>query len=370
MSFPFHHRRSQSEVHFRIPDDFDLQLDPFDAPSLHFQDPVPSHHDDLLSAYIDSDNSGSNVQPSATAPKPEDAGDGTCNTSSSKTGRAGHRRSNSVDGSSSSLMEGIEAKKAMPPDKLAELWTVDPKRAKRQCDNPVAVVCGSANAGWLCHVLSLSFFPQLGCDLMSWSACDRILANRQSAARSKERKAGYVSELERKIQTLQTEATTLSAQLNLFQRDTNGLCSENTELKLRLQSMEQQAKLCDALNEALKKEVDRLKMATGETVMHADTYSFGMHQFSYSPTPFFSHQPQQWPGRLHTMQMPQMHALSSNMSTPHRPMLDPATTYDLSEMLPSDSIGQFQGLDISHGASHNLMPDSPSISVNKINNAF
>ncbi|KAE9604106.1 putative transcription factor bZIP family [Lupinus albus] len=328
MSFPFHHRRSQSEVHFRIPDDFDLQLDPFDAPSLHFQDPVPSHHDDLLSAYIDSDNSGSNVQPSATAPKPEDAGDGTCNTSSSKTGRAGHRRSNSVDGSSSSLMEGIEAKKAMPPDKLAELWTVDPKRAKR------------------------------------------ILANRQSAARSKERKAGYVSELERKIQTLQTEATTLSAQLNLFQRDTNGLCSENTELKLRLQSMEQQAKLCDALNEALKKEVDRLKMATGETVMHADTYSFGMHQFSYSPTPFFSHQPQQWPGRLHTMQMPQMHALSSNMSTPHRPMLDPATTYDLSEMLPSDSIGQFQGLDISHGASHNLMPDSPSISVNKINNAF
>ncbi|OIV98067.1 hypothetical protein TanjilG_09560 [Lupinus angustifolius] len=328
MSFPFHHRRSQSEVHFRIPDDFDLQLDPFDSPSLHFQDPDPSHHDDLLSAYIDSDNSGSNVQPSATAPKPEDAGDGTCNAASSKTGRAGHRRSNSADGSSSSLMEGIEAKKAMSPDKLAELWTVDPKRAKR------------------------------------------ILANRQSAARSKERKAGYVLELERKIQTLQTEATTLSAQLNLFQRDTNGLCSENTELKLRLQSMEQQAKLCDALNEALKKEVDRLKMATGETVTHADTYSFGMHQFSYSPTPFFSHQPQQWPGRLHTIQMPQMHALSSNMSTPHRPMLDPATTYDLSEMLPSDSIGQFQGLDISHRASQNSMPDSPSISVNKINNGF
>jgi len=45
----------------------------------------------------------------------------------------------------------------------------------------------------------------------------RILANRQSAARSKERKACYVVELERKIHTLQTEATTLSAQLNLFQ---------------------------------------------------------------------------------------------------------------------------------------------------------
>ena len=45
----------------------------------------------------------------------------------------------------------------------------------------------------------------------------RILANRQSAARSKERKARYILELERKVQTLQTEATTLSAQLTLFQ---------------------------------------------------------------------------------------------------------------------------------------------------------
>lgn len=45
----------------------------------------------------------------------------------------------------------------------------------------------------------------------------RILANRQSASRSKERKARYIIELERKVQTLHTEATTLSAQLTLFQ---------------------------------------------------------------------------------------------------------------------------------------------------------
>jgi len=44
---------------------------------------------------------------------------------------------------------------------------------------------------------------------------DRIWANRQSAARSKERKMRYIAELERKVQTLQTEATTLSAQLAL-----------------------------------------------------------------------------------------------------------------------------------------------------------
>lgn len=53
--------------------------------------------------------------------------------------------------------------------------------------------------------------------LMTLEMICRILANRQSAARSKERKARYINELERKVQTLQTEATTLSAQLTLFQ---------------------------------------------------------------------------------------------------------------------------------------------------------
>lgn len=53
-----------------------------------------------------------------------------------------HRRCNSwsnnscssapPDGSGRSGHELVlEAKKAMPPDKLAELWTIDPKRAKR-----------------------------------------------------------------------------------------------------------------------------------------------------------------------------------------------------------------------------------------------
>ena len=45
----------------------------------------------------------------------------------------------------------------------------------------------------------------------------RILANRQSAARSKERKMRYIVELEHKVQTLQTEATTLSAQVTKLQ---------------------------------------------------------------------------------------------------------------------------------------------------------
>ncbi|KAI7995788.1 Transcription factor RF2a [Camellia lanceoleosa] len=52
-----------------------------------------------------------------------------------------------------------------------------------------------------------------------------IWANRQSTARSKERKMRYIAELERKVKTLQTEATSLSAQLTLLQleRGSHGL---------------------------------------------------------------------------------------------------------------------------------------------------
>lgn len=76
----------------------------------------------------------------------------------------------------------------------------------------------------------------------------------------------YIAELERKVQTLQTEATSLSAQLTLLQRDTNGLTAENSELKLRLQTMEQQVNLQDALNDALKEEIQHLKVLTGQTM--------------------------------------------------------------------------------------------------------
>ncbi|CAN0860798.1 Transcription factor VIP1 [Linum grandiflorum] len=94
--------------------------------------------------------------------------------------RPNHRHSNSMDGSSCSasfeadlMADGV--KKSMAPDRLAELARIDPKRAKR------------------------------------------ILANRQSAARSKERKIRYTGELETKVQTLQAEATTLSAQVTVLQ---------------------------------------------------------------------------------------------------------------------------------------------------------
>ncbi|GFY89890.1 Basic-leucine zipper (bZIP) transcription factor family protein [Actinidia rufa] len=162
--------------------------------------------------------------------------------------------SNSMDGNSNTFslefgnseFSGAELKKIMANEKLAEIALTDPKRAKR------------------------------------------ILANRQSAARSKERKLRYIAELEHKVQTLQTEATTLSAQLTLLQRDSTGLTSQNNELKFRLQAMEQQAQLRDALNEALTAEVQRLKIVTAE--LSADPSKF--QQLSISPQMFQLHQQQ------------------------------------------------------------------------------
>ncbi|XP_074569802.1 bZIP transcription factor 29-like [Curcuma longa] len=89
----------------------------------------------------------------------------------------------------------------------------------------------------------------------------RILANRQSAARSKEKKLRYISQLEHKVKTLQTEATILSEQLNSLQRGITAVKCQNNELRIRLKGMEQQAKLIDAINEALNAEVQRLKNA-------------------------------------------------------------------------------------------------------------
>ncbi|ESQ52783.1 hypothetical protein EUTSA_v10016819mg [Eutrema salsugineum] len=322
-----YHRRAHSEVQFRLPEDLDLS-EPFGG-----FDELGSE-DDLFCSYMDIEKLGSgsgsasdSAGPSAPrSDNPFSAENGGLGRDDAGNSRPRHRHSLSVDGSST--LESIEAKKAMAPDKLAELWVVDPKRAKR------------------------------------------IIANRQSAARSKERKARYILELERKVQTLQTEATTLSAQLSLFQRDTTGLSSENTELKLRLQVMEQQAKLRDALNDQLKKEVERLKFATGE-VSPADAYNLGMAHMQYSQQQpqqsYYQHHQQQTDAQNLQQMTHQFHLfqpnnnqnpnITSSSSCQNPPsahqLMHHATSnasgqsHSFSEAMHEDPLGRLQGLDIS-----------------------
>ncbi|KAF9595737.1 hypothetical protein IFM89_003479 [Coptis chinensis] len=316
-----HHRRAHSEVNFRIPDDIEfVSSDPFGGSTTGSFD-----GDDLFSTFMDMDKMGSkNVDLRINGGDAPSSMGGACE--EKDVVRTRHRYSNSVDGSSSVSLLGdsIEAKKAMPPDKLAELWTLDPKRAKR------------------------------------------ILANRQSAARSKERKARYILELERKVQTLQTEATTLSAQLTLYQRDTSSLAAENTELKLRLQAMEQQAQLRDALNEALKQEVEGLKIATGEMMSSGDSFNLGTYHMSYAPPSFF---PQHLgAGGNQNIPFQQFHPSQSNIS--RHPQFT-ANSHAFSELFQQDQLGRLQGLDISNGrSSHLVKTEGPSISASESNSTF
>ncbi|KAL0349324.1 UNVERIFIED_CONTAM: putative transcription factor PosF21 [Sesamum angustifolium] len=267
------HRRAHSEI-LTLPDDISFDSDlgvvgGFDGPS--FSDET---EEDLLSMYLDMDKFNSTSATSSfqvgesstslaadpgfsSAPGSALANQSADNVAQavSEKPRIRHQHSQSMDGSTTIkpelLMSGAEepsqadSKKAMSAAKLAELALIDPKRAKR------------------------------------------IWANRQSAARSKERKMRYISELERKVQTLQTEATSLSAQLTLLQRDTNGLTAENSELKLRLQTMEQQVHLQDALNDALKEEIQHLKVLTGQTIANGGAMmnfptSYGSSQQYYA----------------------------------------------------------------------------------------
>ncbi|KAJ8771121.1 hypothetical protein K2173_023446 [Erythroxylum novogranatense] len=321
-----YHRRAHSEVHFRIPEDPDLGADPFDQDS-------GNSLDDLFCSYMDIDKLGSKPADAPPALKTDnvgsaqalDDGEGEGEGEGEKNVRPSrHRYSNSVDGSS--ILESIEAKKAMAPDKLAELWTVDPKRAKR------------------------------------------IIANRQSAARSKERKARYISELERKVHTLQTEATTLSAQLTLFQRDTSGLTNENTELKLQLQAMEQQAQLRDALNDALKKEVERLKFATGEMMTATDKYNLGMHHIPYPQSAFGSSQQHPGTADAQNIQMTQFNPFQHNISSNHHQTIATSHSLAFSETYSDDPLGRLQGLDIGSRSSHLVKSEGPSMSASESSN--
>ncbi|KAB5548448.1 hypothetical protein DKX38_011854 [Salix brachista] len=256
------HRRAHSEI-LTLPDDIsfdsDLGVVGGGTDGTTFSDET---EEDYLSMYLDMDKFSSSsatsafqVGESSVPPATVDLGAGP-----RERPKVRHQHSLSMDGSTTikpeMLMSGSEeashadCKKAISAAKLAELALLDPKRAKR------------------------------------------IWANRQSAARSKERKMRYIAELERKMQTLQTEATTLSAQMTLLQRDTNSLTSENSELKLRLQTMEQQVHLQDVpedfvvvfvglnmgsamvlymldystLNDALKEEIQHLKVLTGQAL--------------------------------------------------------------------------------------------------------
>ncbi|KAL8140417.1 hypothetical protein V2J09_006438 [Rumex salicifolius] len=87
----------------------------------------------------------------------------------------------------------------------------------------------------------------------------RILANRQSAQRSRVRKLQYISELERSMTRLQTEVSMLSPRVAYIDHQRMMLNVDNTALKSKIAALSHDKLFKDAHQEALKREIERLK---------------------------------------------------------------------------------------------------------------
>ncbi|XP_038902209.1 basic leucine zipper 61-like [Benincasa hispida] len=86
----------------------------------------------------------------------------------------------------------------------------------------------------------------------------RILANRQSARRSRVRKLQYISELERSVTQLQAEVSMLSPRVAFLDQQRLLLNVDNSALKQRIATLSQDKIFKDAHEDALKREIERL----------------------------------------------------------------------------------------------------------------
>lgn len=86
----------------------------------------------------------------------------------------------------------------------------------------------------------------------------RILANRQSAQRSRFRKLQYISDLERNVTSLQAEVSMLAPRLAFLDHQRMLLNVDNSTLKAKIAALAQDKIFKDAYQEALKREIERL----------------------------------------------------------------------------------------------------------------
>jgi hypothetical protein len=75
--------------------------------------------------------------------------------------------------------------------------------------------------------------------LACFASVFRILANRQSAQRSRVRKLQYISELERSVTTLQMEVSALSPRVAFLDHQRSLLTVGNSHLKQRIAALAQ-----------------------------------------------------------------------------------------------------------------------------------
>lgn len=122
-----------------------------------------------------------------------------------------------------------------------------------------------------------------------------------------------------------------------------------------------------ALNDALMKEVERLKVATGEA-MNPSELNLGMHQMQFAGSNFFSMPPHSGPSGHHqNIQFPPFGHSPSSAPT-HQ--MQQTNSHQISDMLQNDQLGRFQGLDISSKGSTLVKSEGPSISASESSTTF
>lgn len=111
-----------------------------------------------------------------------------------------------------------------------------------------------------------------------------------------------------------------------------------------------------ALNEALRKEVERMKMETGEMSGHSDSFEMGMQQIQYSPSTFMAIPP--YHGSINGQEMQQMHSFNP---------MEMSNSQSVSEFLQN---GRLQGLEISSNSSSLVKSEGPSVSASESSSAY
>lgn len=119
-----------------------------------------------------------------------------------------------------------------------------------------------------------------------------------------------------------------------------------------------------ALNEALKQEVQRLKLATGEISKPDETYDIGLQNMHYSPS-FFT-LPQQPAVHHQAIQLQHQFQQPQSGISAHQMLSHPN---NLPDMFQQDPLGRLQGLDINKG-SHVVKSESSSVSVSESSSNF
>jgi len=117
----------------------------------------------------------------------------------------------------------------------------------------------------------------------------------------------------------------------------------------------------------LKKEVERLKVATGEMMSHTESFNLGMHHIPFTGSTFSPILSQSGPSGHQNIQLSSFGHSPSSMPT-HQ--LHPTSSHPLSEILQNDQLGRFQGLDISSKRSTLVKSEGPSLSASESSTTF